>query len=123
VGNTSADGSAISNRVMGDVRDRGRKQRVSRAQAGIAFDIAPAYLRTQADALVRDRNRIEIGNPAQVNEQGWRGEPESEHRYQALTAGDRQCIARMRGEQRNRLIQRAWSNIVKDRQLQDLISL
>jgi hypothetical protein len=66
---TSANRAAIADRIMRDMRDRLAQQRMCGCQPIILLNIAPAYLRAEANAGIIDRDRVEPCNTAQIDQQ------------------------------------------------------
>src|SRR5689334_16226002 len=65
----AADGAAVTDLIMCDVRDCLPQQRVRCLQPPIVLDIAPAHPGAQSNAVIANRNRIQPRNPTQVYEQ------------------------------------------------------
>ena len=98
---------------MGDMADRLREQGGRRAEACVALDVAPADTGAQAHAVGTDVDAVEPGDLAQVDEQRRCGEPEGEHRHQALPPGERARFALAPGEQFKRLREGVRRRIVE----------
>ena len=88
MGKAAADGAAVADLIMRDVGDCLSQQRVRGRQKLIVLDVTPAHSGAETNAAVVHGNVAEPGNPAQINQHAWRGEPEGEDRHQALSAGD-----------------------------------
>ncbi len=88
MGKTAADGAAVTDLIMRDVRDGLAQQRVRGHQPPIVLDVAPAHPGAKTNAAVANGNVSKPGNPAQIDQHARRRQPEGENGHQALPAGD-----------------------------------
>jgi hypothetical protein len=114
---------AVANLVVRDVGDCRGKQRMCGGDRAIALDVAPA--RPGADTKpIRGRlDAVHVGDVAQVDQHGRRGQPEGEKRHQALATGDKLAAAIAGRQQRRRLGKRPRRGIFERREFHRLALL
>ena len=79
VGGAAPHGAAVSDLVMGDMRNGGHEQGLCASQPRVALDIAPAHLGAEAHPFLADRDMTKTLQLAQVHEGAGRGDPEGQH--------------------------------------------
>ena len=114
------DRAAIADLIVRDMRDRGLEQRMRGLEPLVVFDVAPAHHGAERHALLRNPDAAQIGELAKIDEQRGLGEPEGEHRHEALAARDRLGVAVARGEELDGFRKRCRAGIVEGRQFHDL---
>ena len=82
----AADGAAVADLVVRDMLDRGAEQRVRALQPLVVLDVAPARTRTQAHAVFRDGDLLQLLQLADVDQHRRRGEAKRHRRQEALGA-------------------------------------
>ena len=101
----SADGTAVANRRMRDVRDRMREQGCELRDRGTALGLRMADHRADFDMPVAARYLPKLAQAIDIDQERRRGKPHVEGRHEALATGQN---PRVRGaiEQRNGVIER-----------------
>ena len=119
----AADGAAVADLVMRDMRDRRLQQRMRGRKPRVVQDVAPAHHGAEADAVGADPDLSQFFQLAQVDQQLRRGDAERQHRHQALAAGDHLGVAVLRGEQLHGFGERGRAGVVERRQFHVIGSL
>ena len=109
-GERAADGAAIADGGMRDVRERERDQRRMFGDLARAFGLGVAHQRADFELAVLAINAVEAGDAVDVDQQARRGQPHVERGEQALAAGEQAGFA-ARAEQVDGLVERARSCI------------
>ena len=115
----AADGAAIADLVVRDMRDRGLEQRMRADEPRVVLDVAPAHHGAERDAVGGNPDLAQLRELAQIDQQRRLRQPERQHRHQALAAGERLGVAVARGEQLHGFGQRRRARIVEGRHLHD----
>ena len=100
-----ADGTAVANRRMRNVRDRLREQGSKLCDRGTALGLRMAHQRANFDMAVTARYFSKLAQAIDIDEERRRGKPHVEGRHEALATGQN---PRVRGaiEQRDGVIER-----------------
>ena len=107
----AADGAAIANRRMRDVRHRFSDERHALGHEPAALNGALACHATDPHIARVVLYIAELGKAVQIHQHRWRGEPEVHRRNEALPAGQRLRIAAVLGEQRQRFVERLRTKV------------
>jgi hypothetical protein len=116
-----AEGAAVSNRHVADLRGRLGKQRASPRDERVALYAAVADERSDRQPRVRFLHLGEAADAVHVHENGRPHQPEVEERPQALAARERLGVAPEACEQLERLLEAPGSVIVEGVRLQPIV--
>ena len=108
VGDRAADGPHVADLLVGDRRRRGGDEPEVAGR-----DVVVAGHRTELDRVAVGRNATQLLDPAQVDQQGRRGEPQLHQRDQRVPAGEDLRVLAAVGQRRQRLVERAGRNVVE----------
>ena len=112
----AADGAAVTDGKMRDMRHRAREHRKMFRDDGRGFDLVMPRQRADFDGVARVLDESEAGNSVDVDENRRTQQPEIQHRHQALpagqdfrvTAGLRQRCNCLLDAVRNDVLERCW---------------
>ena len=111
----AADGAAVADLVMRDVRHGFEEKRMRFAQSRVILDVAPAHARAELHAVLADRDATEAADFAQVDEDRRRGEAKGHGGNEALATGEGFRTG-MRGEQLHCLVDARRRGVLELRQ-------
>jgi hypothetical protein len=102
VSDRSAHGAAVADLEVSDVRQSGGQQRHIAGNGGVVFGRRLAHKRAHAHVSVVAFDRVETGDPVEVDEVPEGRESQRHHRDQALPAGQHLGLVAVLAEQRDR---------------------
>ena len=117
----SAEGAAVSNRHVADLRGRLGDQRTCLRDERVALHAAVADERSDRQPRVRFLHLGEAVDPVEVHENARPGKPEVQKRPQALTPRERLGVTAEAREQLERLLEGLGSLIVESVRLQPIV--
>ena len=116
-----AEGAAVSNRHVADVRGRLGEQRASPQDDRVALQAAVADERSDRQPRVRFLHLAEAADPVHVHENGRLHEPEVEERPQTLAPCERLGVTPEACEELERFLETLGSVIVESLRLQPIV--
>ena len=117
MGEVAAERAAVADRRMREVRHRRRDQRQVPRDLGRAHQLDVARQRADAHRPVGDRDALQLGEAADVDEELRREKPQVQRRDEALPAGQDLRVVAMPAQERQRLGERARADVVESRRL------
>ena len=117
MGEVAAERAAVADRRMREVRHRRRDQRQVPRDLGRAHQLDVARQRADAHRPVGDRDALQLGEAADVDEELRREKPQVQRRDEALPAGQDLRLVAMPAQERQRLAERARADVVESRRL------
>src|SRR5262249_49189502 len=112
----AADGAAVADRRMSDMRHRLGDERRVRGDVWRAFGLRVAHERAELEEAVAPRDAVEPGHAIDVDQEPRLAQPHIERRDQALPAGEDTRVG-LAADERERVIERFRSRIGERRRL------
>ena len=116
VGQAAADRAARADGLVADERQARRQQRCRRPDVGCALGLALGDGRADGEAAV-GAHVLELGQPADVDQDGGAGQPQGEQGDQALAAGEHLGFVAVLGQHGEGLVDGVGGVVVEGRRL------